>query len=283
MMPGLGQDARNQYETGVSALRLFNWGYFMRRKSSMIVAGTIVTALLSAGSAAVAAHVNEVDVFQNGDSGWNLNPDPGNATPYKFSTQEASLGFGSLRVEPLSADDAARKFIGILPLSADVADFSAINYDFFVDTANVTDTEEFYLNIYANLPGSSSYYDCRYDYVPADGPTREWRTMSTVQGANAIRAPHGAPCGASPSEMPSGSTVSFLALNVGDTSLNDANVAGYFDKVVVDLGSSVTTYDFEPSPATKDDCKKGGFSDYGYKNQGECVSALNKAAKANKN
>ena len=79
--------------------------------------------------------------------------------------------------------------------------------------------------------------------------------------------------------MPAGSTVSFIALNVGDTSAGDQDVAGYFDNVVIDLESGVTAYDFEPSATTKDDCKKGGFADYGYKNQGECVSDVSKAKK----
>lgn len=35
-----------------------------------------------------------------------------------------------------------------------------------------------------------------------------------------------------------------------------------------------TTYHFEASPVTKDDCKKGGWASYGYTNQGQCVSAV---------
>lgn len=248
------------------------------------MAGALAAALLASGGAAVAAHETEVDVYKNGDGGWSFNRDPDNATPYNFSTEEASLGYGSLYVEPLSAVDGPRKFIAELDLNVDVSEFNEIKYDFLVDTEDVTDTEEFYLNVYTNLPGSNTYYDCRYDYVPQDGPTGEWRTMSTDEGANTVARRGGGPvavCGTKPADLPEGSTVSFIALNVGDTSTNDANVAGYLDNVVIDLESGVTTYDFEPT-ATKDDCKKGGFADYGYKNQGECVSDVSKADKSKK-
>jgi hypothetical protein len=33
--------------------------------------------------------------------------------------------------------------------------------------------------------------------------------------------------------------------------------------------------DCTASPASKDDCKKGGFASYGDANQGQCVSATN--------
>ena len=35
-------------------------------------------------------------------------------------------------------------------------------------------------------------------------------------------------------------------------------------------------------PRTKDDCKHGGYADFGYKNQGECVSDVEKSDKADK-
>jgi len=72
--------------------------------------------------------------------------------------------------------------------------------------------------------------------------------------------------------MPAGSTVRAFTLNVGDTSLNDAGVGGYLDNVVVDQSSSNTTYDFEATPASKEDCKKGAFAEYGFSDQGQCVS-----------
>ena len=265
----------------------------MRKKASFVMAGALTAALLTSGGAAVAAHVDEVDVRKDGDAGWSFNPDPRTATPYEFNRDTFTTGAGSLYVLPIQNDgpnagDAPNnwdKFIAAKALNVDVADFNSVDYDYYVDTADTTDTEEFYLNVYANLPGSSTYYDCRYNYVPQDGPTGAWRTMTTDEGANSV-VPRGggsaALCGTEPASMPAGSTISFIALNVGDTSAGDQDVAGYFDNVVIDLESGVTAYDFEPSSTTKDDCKKGGFADFGYKNQGECVSDVNKADKPKK-
>lgn len=44
----------------------------------------------------------------------------------------------------------------------------------------------------------------------------------------------------------------------------------HFDKVVV----SGTTYDFEVPLEDKDDCKNGGHVNYGFDNQGRCISSL---------
>jgi hypothetical protein len=35
------------------------------------------------------------------------------------------------------------------------------------------------------------------------------------------------------------------------------------------------------TPATADDCKKDGWKTYGFKNQGQCVSAVNPAPRDN--
>jgi hypothetical protein len=34
-----------------------------------------------------------------------------------------------------------------------------------------------------------------------------------------------------------------------------------------------------PQPQTKADCKKGGYEEFGFKNQGRCVAFVNKAAR----
>ncbi|GAB2756574.1 hypothetical protein GCM10027020_05890 [Nocardioides salsibiostraticola] len=46
----------------------------------------------------------------------------------------------------------------------------------------------------------------------------------------------------------------------------------YFDDVVIDNTALVTA---SPSPATKDDCKKGGWESYGFSNQGQCIRFVN--------
>jgi Tol biopolymer transport system component len=47
--------------------------------------------------------------------------------------------------------------------------------------------------------------------------------------------------------------------------------------VTVVFGSGVTLAD---SPTTKEDCKNGGYAKYGFKNQGQCMKAVNHATPA---
>jgi hypothetical protein len=37
-------------------------------------------------------------------------------------------------------------------------------------------------------------------------------------------------------------------------------------------------YDFYNTPNSKDDCKKGGYKKFGFKNQGQCIAAVNQRA-----
>jgi hypothetical protein len=70
------------------------------------------------------------------------------------------------------------------------------------------------------------------------------------------------------------------AANSGYTTISeidfvvDASFAtGGSQTVVIDSATiNGTTYDF--SPASKDDCKNGGWQLFGFKNQGECVSSF---------
>jgi hypothetical protein len=39
-------------------------------------------------------------------------------------------------------------------------------------------------------------------------------------------------------------------------------------------------YELVQGPQTKADCKKGGYKDFGFKNQGQCIASLQKKAKA---
>ena len=41
------------------------------------------------------------------------------------------------------------------------------------------------------------------------------------------------------------------------------------------ISGGTTTYDFESNPTDKGDCKKGGYADFSFKNQGQCIAWLN--------
>lgn len=248
----------------------------MRKNKLTLLIGALAVTALTVASAAAATTTVRVD--ESGDAGWTFNPDPNNATPYHFTTDEQSIGSGSLFVEPISTT-AAHKFIGGLGLGVPVADLSSISYDFLIAGNGTTaDANEFYLNVYANIDDSSNFYDCRFDYTPVVGSTTEWTTASFSSTTPTFAQRRGtriAACPATLAGMPAGSHVRAIVINVGDTSANDAGLAGYYDNVVIEQTSDTTVYDFEASPASKDDCKKGGWAAFGFKNQGECIKFVN--------
>ncbi len=186
--------------------------------------------------------------------GWLFNRDLANATPIAFNEDESVIGDGALYVLPISNTDAPRKFIGEYFWLGNISELEAFSYDFKIGAGGAdTDSEEFYLNVYANFAATSptNYYDCKYDVVPSNGTTAGFATVTfdptqdypvTTSGGS----PH--TCPASPADMDNegaGSVIRAFAINTGDTSLNDADLDGYFDKVVLDTTAKVTTFDFE--------------------------------------
>lgn len=254
-------------------------------KASSLISGFAALAFAISvavtGSGAASAVAGTLVVNEADSQGWAFNPDPTNATPYEFNDDEASLGDGSLFVEALSST-AAHKFIAAKTLNVPVADLSSVSYDFLVaGDGTAADSVHFYLNVYTNLPGSSTFYDCRFDYTPASGSTTLFTTNAvdgtTLPSQKGDRAGDGFTCPATLGGMPVGSTVSFIALNVGDTGANDEGLAGYLDNVVVTTLNDVTTYDFEHLTVLGDKtaCKEGGWMTSeapAFKNQGDCVS-----------
>lgn len=260
-----------------------------------ILAGASSAAAFSLLAVTAVAATTTVIVFGNtaageNQPGWLFNRDVTTATPFEFTTDQASIGAGSLYVQPIGAN-ASDKFIGENFLNTPIADVSSIAYDFMIGSGGLnTDEEQFYMNVYANFGVSDDlkYYDCRYSVVPTVGSTAGFTTVTfdptqaypvaTRGGANASPFT----CPAVPADMnllSSGSNIRMFALNVGDTSTSDVGLDGYLDKVVVSTTNDTTTYDFEPAltPASKDECKKGGwmtFNSPSFKNQGACVSFL---------
>jgi hypothetical protein len=230
----------------------------------------------------LASAAGSVIVTPTNTQGWVLNGDLTTATPYEFSEDQASIGEGSLFVPAIGAN-ASDKFIAALPLGVAASDLTSVSYDFMVaGNGNETDANQFYLNVYTNLPGSTTFYDCRFDYVPTAGSTTDF-TTATFNATDVpvnVASRGGATCPATLAEMPTGSTISFITLNVGDTSTNDLGLAGYLDNVVVTTTAGDTVYDFEQDPATltsKEACKNGGWMTSEapvFKNQGQCVSSF---------
>jgi len=232
-----------------------------------------------------------VVVTPSNNQGWVFNGDPTNATPYEFNEDQSSIGEGSLYVLPIGTNPL-HKFIAAKTIGVQVADFDSVSYDFLIaGNGDATDANQFYLNVYTNLPGSTTFYDCRFDYVPTTGSTTNFTTasVSATGTPTNVASRGGAVCPATLAEMVEGSTVKFIALNVGDTSASDTGLAGYLDNVVVATNADTTTYDFEDDPTvlgSKDECKNGGWmtsEDPVFKNQGDCVSSFASQGKAKGN
>lgn len=239
----------------------------MRHKTVFtFLAGLAAVAVFA--SAATAA-TTTVRVDENGDAGWQFNRDPNNTTPYEFSLDQASLGSGSLYVEPIGAN-AADKFTADLDVNS-VLD--SVTFDYFIENGS---NDHVYLNLYTNTPATAAanpanFYECRYDYT-ATGTAGSWQTVSTENITPAVvkRGTYAGVCPATPDEMVTRAVV----LNWGQSSASDVGASGYLDNVQVAIGADITIYDFEVKPSVKDACKDGGHADYGYASQGECVSAL---------
>ena len=221
--------------------------------------------------------------------GWMFNRDASTDTPFEFNTDQASIGEGSLYVQPIGSNPSD-KFVAENFLATPVDEVSSIAFDYLIaGNGDVDDSEQFYLNVYANIDDSTNYYDCRFDYVASGGSTANFTTFevntSDVPTEVTKRGTNIDECPATLAEMPEGSYIRAFAINVGDTSANDEGLAGYLDNVVVNTTADETIYDFEVvnEPTLKDFCKKGGFEGLtdalgkSFRNQGQCVSYFNRS------
>ena len=263
-------------------------------KGSVVILGTAMFFVASVASASTVVVTGNTSAGEN-QPGWLFNRDTTTASPYEFTTAAHSIGSGSLYVLPI-ATTSSNKFIAEDFINAPVADFNSISYDFEVGAGgDSADSVYFYMNVYANFGVSDDlkFYDCRYSVVPTFSTTTGFTTVTfdptkpysvTTRGGT---TPSPFPCPAIPADMDTlsaSSTIRMVALNVGDTSDNDAGLDGYLDNVVVNRASGTGVYDFErdvpppppsPNPANKDDCKNGGYKIYGFKTQGLCIQYLN--------
>jgi hypothetical protein len=188
-------------------------------------------------------------VVSGNTSTWMFNRDTDTSTPYHFTTAEAKTGYGSLYVEPIGINPSD-KFIAEYFNKTAIDQLKSISYDFQIAGNGTTaSADQFYLNVYATIDASDTYYDCRFDYVPTIGSATTFKKASfkTTDTPTRVakRGDRIAACPATLAEMPAGSHMRAFALSVGDTGASDAGLAGYLDNVVVKKVGDVETYDFE--------------------------------------
>lgn len=226
----------------------------MKKIIHSLVALTLLFAVPLLSQAAMTVIVSGNTAAGENQPGWLFNRDLSTATPYTFNTDAASIGTGSLYVQPIGSNPSD-KFIGENFLNTPIANVNSISYDFKIGSGGTNDSkDQFYMNVYANFGVSpdDKFYDCRYDIVPTTGSTASFTTV-TFDPTQAYPVTQSgtspANCPAVPMDMNAlspNSTIRAFALNVGDTSTSDVGLSGYLDKVVTDLDSDVITYDFEP-------------------------------------
>jgi hypothetical protein len=203
----------------------------------------------------------------------------------QFTTDEAFIGSGSFQGSiPTTSTDRFDKVILSYTSSPyiegvndelwnrPVSDFEYIEYSFKADACGGTATscpEQFYLNVYTRSDDSITvFYDCRYDFVPTTGGEEDggWTTVrfdiNTVGGTAVFsQSTNGCP-DTGPDTLQNAAdnnyvlgtneqypinTGQIFALNMGDTSLNDAGLIGYFDSIVVKMkDEEPRVFDLEP-------------------------------------
>jgi hypothetical protein len=228
--------------------------------------------------------------------GWLFNRDLTTATPFAFTTNAASIGTGSIEIYPIGAN-ASDKFIAENFINTLISNVNSISYDFKIGSTSLdTQEEQFYMSVYANfgVSADNKFYDCRYSVVPTVGSNAGFTTVTfDPTQAYPVTQRFDSPfaCPAIPADMDlqsAGSNIRAFSLNVGDTSTSDVGLSGYLDKVVTNLDTGITIYDFEPVsvpptdtvPTTKSQCMNNGWQTLkdaevagkSFKNQGDCVS-----------
>lgn len=229
------------------------------RKAFVVLLAALAASLAGAGTALAAD--TTVVVTPAAPSGWVVDPD--GTVPYAFAGGAASLGDGSLQFGPIDGTVGANKFILIAPYSGPSSELTGFSYDFYVDRASpggAAAGQHFYVNVYVDDsgnglgtfgpgPGSSGFYDCRYDLVPPSGVAGGWATQSFGQATpwTNVADRRAGGCPTSLGGLAPGSEVLFVVVNGGQSTSSDAGVAGAYDNVVITTPSGTTTYDFEPA------------------------------------
>ena len=253
-------------------------------------AGLVAGATLGATStAANADHVDEtVVVTEKGATGDLSIPEYGepSTTPTTFTAAASSIGSGSLLVEPIGSAPAD-KFIGYVAYDGmPASEFESLSVDFQL-ASGIEDVQDFYLNVYAITEAGETFYNCRYDQVATTGTEDGFTTLSVNADeptTSVTTRKTASECPATIAELPEGSTINYAAINVGQSTASDEGTSGYLDNVIVDNELDSTAYDLEKIPASKDDCKNGGFAFTGgeFENQGECVASFAKQSNSGK-
>ena len=227
----------------------------MKRLFTAIVVVALGLVSVPSASASSSVVVTGNTVTGPGSEGWAFQRDGTNATAAGFVSGPAVGGTGSIEVGPIGANPA-EKYIAELWLFDPVSATTAFSFDFLLAPGRsaATDRADYYINVATNRAGtpSTTFYECRYDFVAQAASDSAWTTVSTSGPQETVfkRGGWSGTCPATLATMATaGGTVQFVSINVGQGSAggtSDLGVKGYLDNAVMTTNGSTTTYDFEP-------------------------------------
>jgi hypothetical protein len=226
------------------------------------------------------------------DPSWaTMDTRPGGATTFtnEFGAP-AGLGVGSLKLTTDATTTAKADYFTANHSGTDLDSVSQLGYWTYQDSASFAGgAPSFQLQIDADgTPGGGGFTTLVFEpYENGTVTPDAWQQWDVDAGqfwSTRNVAPD--PAGNNTGLTAGGGGAPFYTLAQVQAKYPSAIVLG----VGVNIGSNnpsyvtgadgvtfnTTTYDFEPRPSSKDECKNGGWATYGsaYKNQGDCVSSF---------
>ncbi len=260
----------------------------INRRVRFGVLGSLAAVAVSVTALAASAAPTTVVVTQNSTNWHQLDTRPGGA--HEFTEEygaPAGLGSGSLELTTDATTAAKADYFTAAhagtPL-ADVTDLSYWTYQAATPQAP-TAAASYQLQVDLNGAAAGGFTTLVYEpywngtVVPATWQQWDvdagglWSSRAFTEGTCAVVAGAGGP------PLYSLATLQTLCPNavVGEIGVNIGSFNPGYTVATDGVQFNDTTYNFElgRTPATKDDCKNGGwatFNDPAFKNQGDCVS-----------
>jgi hypothetical protein len=269
------------------------------KRTRLIGALACAATLAGAGSALAA---DSTVVVTDGTPGWTRGDTrPGGTGAFQFGPAPTPAGVGSFRMTTTTGTSKVQlmttNYTGL-----ELADIEGIGYSSYRYSAPPASPALPALNIRIDSTGDGvadtfMVYEPYQDLGNAAVQDNVWQDWDAYRGGAAkwwLSSPGTTGCGqATPCTWsaivaalpgatlaegpPPGSNPAALPGTLGvNQGSGNPNVDAATDALYLTIGGDTTTYDFEPTPGSTADCKKGGWANYGgrFKNQGDCVSSF---------
>lgn len=218
-------------------------------------------------------------------NGWFSAAETGDAAPaqFVFGPGNPPAGAGSARFVLDDGGDGVILVTSLVGVRLD--EFTTMNYSTYVTQNTGVQTIALQFNIDFDLTDANSSWQGRMVYEPYyDNSvlTGQWQTWDALAGRwwftglpGRANCPISSPC--------SVATILSLYPNIGVQANPNLGAVlfkagsgwtvfdGNVDALTLGINGIDTTYDFEPGTAS---CRNGGWQSLGFRNQGQCISAI---------